>query len=174
VARVANRPNPREGAAGAAVAEPARVKAGAAVVDRDKAAVQAEDAARTVEPILTPNKEDRTMPGFDRSGPMGAGPMTGGRRGLCGRPGGAYDRPAYGGGYGYGRGMAFRRGFGGGRGYGFGPAYGGYPYPQAYGTGYPVSSANEMEMLRADAEAMRQSLDAIQQRISELEKDGSE
>ena len=24
------------------------------------------------------------MPGFDRSGPMGNGPMTGGARGLCG------------------------------------------------------------------------------------------
>ena len=45
---MANRPNPREGAADAAVAEPARVKAGVAVADRDKAAVQAEDAARTV------------------------------------------------------------------------------------------------------------------------------
>lgn len=114
------------------------------------------------------------MPGLDRSGPMGAGPMTGGRRGTCGRAGGAYDRPVYGGGYGYGRGMAFRRGFGRGRGYGFGPAAGGYPYPQAYGTGYPVSKTDEMEMLRADAEAMRQSLDAIQRRISELEKEGSE
>jgi hypothetical protein len=70
--------------------------------------------------------------------------------------------------------MAFRRGFGRGRGYGFGPAAGGYPYPQAYGTGYPVSKTDEMKMLRADAEAMRQSLDAIQRRISELEKEGSE
>jgi hypothetical protein len=68
--------------------------------------------------------------------------------------------------------MAFRRGFGRGR--GFGPAAGGYPYPQAVGTGYPVSKTDEMEMLRADAEAMRQSLDAIQRRISELEKEGSE
>jgi hypothetical protein len=112
------------------------------------------------------------MPGLDRSGPMGAGPMTGGRRGICGRAGGAYDRPVYGGGY--GRGMAFRRGFGRGRSYGFGPGTGGYPYPQAYGTGYPVSSADEKEMLRADAEAMRQSLDAIQRRLTELEKEGSE
>jgi len=26
------------------------------------------------------------MPGFDRSGSMGVGPMTGGRRGLCNPP----------------------------------------------------------------------------------------
>jgi DNA-binding Lrp family transcriptional regulator len=30
-----------------------------------------------------------------------------------------------------------------------------------------------MEMLRADAEAMRKSLEAVQQRITELEKEGS-
>lgn len=79
--------------------------------------------------------------------------------------------PVYGGGYGYGRGMGFRRGFGRGRAYGCGPTTGGVPYPQAYGTGYPVSKTNEMEMLRADAEAMRQSLDAIQRRLTELEKE---
>jgi hypothetical protein len=114
------------------------------------------------------------MPGLDRSGPMGAGPMTGGRRGICGRAGGATNLPVYGGGYGYGRGMGFRRGYGRGRGYGFGPAYGGVAYPQAYGTRYPVSKTDEMEMLRADAEAMRQSLDAIQRRLADLEKEGSE
>jgi ribonuclease HII len=69
--------------------------------------------------------------------------------------------------------MGFRRGYGRGRGYGFGPATGGYPYPMAFGTGYP-SKTDEMEMLRADAEAMRQSLDAIQRRLTELEKEGSE
>jgi hypothetical protein len=68
--------------------------------------------------------------------------------------------------------MGFRRGYGRGRGYGFGPAYGGVAYPQAYGTGYPVSKTDEMEMLRADAEAMRQSLDAIQRRLADLEKEG--
>ena len=31
------------------------------------------------------------MPGFDRSGPMGAGPMTGGRRGLCNPANTGYD-----------------------------------------------------------------------------------
>ena len=43
------------------------------------------------------------MPGFDRTGPMGAGPMTGGARGLC-NPATAGAVRAYGG-YGYGRGL---------------------------------------------------------------------
>lgn len=119
-----------------------------------------------------PNKEGSIMPRLDRSGPMGAGPMTGGRRGLCGRAGGPADMPVYGGGY--GRGMGFRRGYGRGRGFGFGPAYGAVPYPQAYGSRYPVSKTDEMEMLRGDAEAMQKSLDAVQRRIAELEKEGSE
>lgn len=112
------------------------------------------------------------MPGLNRSGPMGAGPMTGGRRGLCGRTGAAANLPAYEGGY--GRGMGFRRGFGRGRGYGFGPAFGRVPYPQAYDTRHPASKTDEMAMLRADAEAMRKSLDAIHQRIAEMEEEGSE
>jgi len=112
------------------------------------------------------------MPGVDRSGPMGAGPMTGGRRGLCGRAGVPVE-PVYGRGYGYGRGMGFRRGFGRGPGYGFGPVYG-HVYPPAYGAGYPVSKTDELEVLRADADAMKKSLEAVQRRITELEKEGSE
>jgi hypothetical protein len=103
---------------------------------------------------------------------MGAGSMTGGRRGICGRAGAAANLPDYGGGY--GRGLGFRRGFGRGRGYGLGPAYAGYPHPQAYGAGYPVRRTLELDVLRADAEAMRQSLESVQRRIAELEKDESE
>jgi len=118
------------------------------------------------------------MPGFDRTGPMGAGPMTGGRRGLCG---GSHGRPlnmgyAYGYGYGGGRGMGFRRGYGGyGRGRGFGSRrYGGYPTPPAFGPTDPMSSADEMAMLQAEANAMKASLESIQNRIAEIEKDASE
>jgi len=58
------------------------------------------------------------MPGFDRRGPLGAGPMTGGRRGLCVSPENR-DRLDVGvTGYGVGRGG---RPYGGGR----GRAYGG-------------------------------------------------
>jgi hypothetical protein len=118
----------------------------------------------------TPNvkKEGIIMPGFDRSGPMGAGPMTGGRRGLCG---GAYGPYAVG--MGYGRGLGFRRGYGRGRGFGY-AGYGGYPYPPAFGPAYPVSRADEMAMLRAEANAMKASLESVQSRIAELEKEASE
>jgi len=115
------------------------------------------------------------MPGFNGSGPMGAGPMTGWGRGMCGQPAGAGNLPAYGGrGYGYGRGMGFRRGFGRGMGRGFGPAFGGYGAPPEAGYGYPANRTDEIEMLRSNAEAMKNSLDAIQQKIAELEKEGSE
>lgn len=51
------------------------------------------------------------MPGLDRSGPRGEGPLTGGRRGLCGS--GEYRGQVPAGGYGVGRGG---RPWGGGRG----------------------------------------------------------
>lgn len=35
------------------------------------------------------------MPGFDRTGPRGMGPMTGGGRGFCAMPYGAYRRSGY-------------------------------------------------------------------------------
>jgi hypothetical protein len=114
------------------------------------------------------------MPGLDRSGPMGAGPLTGGRRGLCRRAEAATHLPAYGSGYGNGRGMGFRRGYGRGRGYGFGPGSGGVTFPQADGTGYPAGKTDELEMLRADAVATRRSLESIQRRIAELEKGGAD
>ncbi|MDX9860268.1 MAG: DUF5320 domain-containing protein [Rhodospirillales bacterium] len=60
------------------------------------------------------------MPNFDRSGPRGAGPMSGWARGLCARLRGA---PAATGGR--GAGMGWRRG-GGGRGWGFGRGAGAY------------------------------------------------
>ena len=61
------------------------------------------------------------MPGFDRTGPMGAGPMTGGARGLC-NPATAAGARAFSGVYGYGGGLGLglRRGFRGGFGRGAG------------------------------------------------------
>lgn len=109
------------------------------------------------------------MPGFDRSGPMGAGPMTGGRRGLCG---GAYGRSGTIG-YGYGRGLELRRGHGRGRCFGY-AGCGGYPAQRAFGPAYPVSSADELAMLQAEANAMKASLESVQNRIAELEKEASE
>lgn len=68
------------------------------------------------------------MPNFDRTGPRGAGPMTGWAMGLCGRRRGAAAAPGFGagdgwrqGGWGAGRGRGFRRGFGRGT-IAYGPA----------------------------------------------------
>ncbi len=111
------------------------------------------------------------MPGYDRTGPMGAGPMTGGARGRC-NPATVGTIPANTGGYGFGRGLALRRGFRGGygpdagRGRGYGRGYGGYP-PVA-GPAYSMDVAAEMDMLKAQADYMQKSLDAIQRRIDEL------
>ncbi|HHU77108.1 MAG TPA: DUF5320 family protein, partial [Firmicutes bacterium] len=60
------------------------------------------------------------MPGFDGTGPGGAGPMTGGGRGSCGLPfkrspvTGVYGRPVYPNYPGLGLGFGLRRGRGGG------------------------------------------------------------
>jgi len=113
------------------------------------------------------------MPGFDRSGPMGAGPMTGGARGRC-NPATAGTIPTYAGGYGYGRGLGLRRGFRGGFGSdagmrrGYGRGYGWYP-PDA-GPVYPADVADEMNMLKSEADYLKKSLDAINARIDALEK----
>jgi hypothetical protein len=116
------------------------------------------------------------MPGFNRTGPMGAGPMTGGRRGLC-NPATAAGARAVTGVYGYGGGLGLRRGFRGGssRGAGLNRGYGrGYGwYPPAMGPSYP-SVADEMEMLRAEADYLKNSLEAIHTRIDELEKKPAE
>jgi hypothetical protein len=110
------------------------------------------------------------MPGLDRSGPIGAGPMTGGRRGLCG---GAYGRPGTDYNYGYGRGQGFRRGHGRGRCFGY-AEYGGYHAQRPLGPAYPATRADEMAMLQAEAKAIKASLESVQNRIAELEKDASE
>jgi hypothetical protein len=117
------------------------------------------------------------MPGFDRTGPTGAGPMTGGARGRC-NPATAGTIPAYAGGYGYGRGLGLRRGFRGG----FGPGAGrrrGYSsscawYPPAANPVYAAEAANEMEMLKAEANYLEKSLDVINTRIDALEKKSAE
>ena len=115
------------------------------------------------------------MPGFDGSGPMGAGSMTGGARGLC-NPANAGYNPQFG--RSYGRGMGLRRGFrgGAGQGMGAGPAYGrGFEfYPPTGGPAYQMTAEDEIDMLKANADYMKNSLDAISKRIKELEKKSSE
>ncbi|MBU0533407.1 MAG: DUF5320 domain-containing protein [Candidatus Omnitrophica bacterium] len=112
------------------------------------------------------------MPGGDRSGPNGLGPMTGRGAGYCA----GYAVPGYvnpvGGRMGLGRGRGFGRVRGFGRGF-RGAAYGyGVPYnPVALGGGYPVqelSPQQEVDMLKDQAKAMQNEMEAINERISEL------
>ena len=119
------------------------------------------------------------MPGFDGTGPMGAGPMTGGGRGYCSPYGRSYVSRGFGGGRGFGRG--FGAGFGRGRAYGRGFGWrGAYPaqgawYGEPYsGTPYQMNPDQEINMLKGDAQAMKNELDAINKRIEELESESSE
>jgi len=93
------------------------------------------------------------MPGRDRRGPMGMGPMTGRGAGFCGGGrafGGVFGR-------GMGRGMGFGRGMG--RGF-FGGAWNDVP-PEADETSY----------LRAEAEALKARMESINRRLEELSTD---
>lgn len=113
------------------------------------------------------------MPGYDGTGPMGAGPMTGGRRGLC-NPATAGYVQAYGG-YGYGRGLGLRRGFRGGygpgMGCGYGRGYGWYPpaFSPAYPPVYPMGAPGEIDRLKEQAKHLKSALESINQRIDALE-----
>ncbi|KUK50216.1 MAG: hypothetical protein XD76_1563 [candidate division TA06 bacterium 32_111] len=118
------------------------------------------------------------MPGGDRTGPAGFGPMTGRAAGYCA----GYSVPGYANPVGGRLGMGFRRGFG--RGFGRG-AFSGYPayspaapaYP-AYGANYPnegnLDPKQEMDILQAEAEDIKAELDAVNKRLAELKKDKKE
>ena len=95
---------------------------------------------------------------------MGAGPMTGGRRGLC--SGSVPRDPGFVRGFGWGRGPMLGYGSGRGGGRGFGRRF--YGYAPAYG--YPMEATSELDSLKAEADAMQKSLAAIEKRISELEQ----
>ena len=118
------------------------------------------------------------MPGGDRTGPLGYGPMTGRRMGYCA----GYQAPGYwqfGPGFGFGRGAGFGRGFGRGLGLGMGRGwrrfgrFGGYPAP--YAPPYiPWESATieperEMDVLKEESDFLKNELKRIEKRISELE-----
>jgi hypothetical protein len=114
------------------------------------------------------------MPGFDGTGPQGYGPMSGGARGFCALPAGSSQYPIRGGFFGRGRGLGrgFGRGFGRGLGRGFGWRQAGYAYGNPYCTA-PYSSMltpqQEADELKAEAKAMQDEINAMNQRIKELE-----
>jgi hypothetical protein len=126
------------------------------------------------------------MPGMDGTGPMGAGPMTGGGWGLCNPSGTAYAGPIYGRGRGFrggfGPGFGWGRGYGRGFGRGFGwrgayPPIGGWygpTYNAPYGTPYTMAPEDEVNMLKGEADAVKRELDAINKRIEELKTEPAE
>jgi hypothetical protein len=118
------------------------------------------------------------MPGGDRTGPNGLGPMTGRAAGACA----GYANPVGGRGYrGFGRGF---RGGGRGRRNGYYTsgmpgwervaqgmhAWGGY----AGGVAIALNAEQEQQALKEQAEHLQQSLNNINRRIDELAKDTSE
>ncbi len=105
------------------------------------------------------------MPGYDRRGPMGEGPMTGGGRGYCNSVDAGYGRSPES--TGFGRGMAYGRGFRGGyasggggrRGFGRGVAM----YPPA-----PVENpADELSRLKQQADSAKNTLCLITTAIAD-------
>ena len=117
------------------------------------------------------------MPAGDGTGPRGMGPMTGRGAGYCagyGAPG--YVNAVSGRGFGMGRGRGWRHqyyatGMPGWARYGYAPAWGAPPVA-AYGP-YAASPTpeQEAEFLKAQAEGLKEQLDAISQRIAELEQE---
>ena len=119
------------------------------------------------------------MPGFDGTGPWGGGPITGGGRGFC-----STRSAVRGGGQGFGRGMG--RGFGRGQGRGFGPgrgfgwrawgppAYYDAPYgaPASAGNPYapPMNRDQEIDFLQNQAQAIKEELEDIEARISNIQQ----
>jgi hypothetical protein len=122
-------------------------------------------------------KEMNDMPRGDGTGPGGLGPMTGRAAGYCaGYPVAGFMNPYVGRpglGFGYGRGFGRGLGRGYGRGFRFGYAYP-IPYvPQVYGSGFyqpPAEPKHEMEMLAEEAKYLKEQLETINKRITELEK----
>lgn len=98
------------------------------------------------------------MPGGDGTGPLGSGPMTGRGLGYCSgytRPG--YINPRFGRGW-FGRGRGWVRGF--------------YSRPTLgfWQNNYPtqISSDEEVDVLKAEAESLKEELKNIETRIQEI------
>jgi len=114
------------------------------------------------------------MPGGDRTGPNGQGPMTGRAAGYCaGYAVGDYAGPVFGrGGFGYGRGFA--RGRGRGRGFGWRRPDFSYDYSQNYPVKRAISPNDEATFLRQEAKALQEEITLISQRIKDLETASSD
>ena len=117
------------------------------------------------------------MPGGDRTGPAGSGPMTGRGAGFCaGYPTPGYMNPVGGRGFGRGRGGGWGRrnwsnatGLTGWQRAGMGyPAYGG-AVPYGAPSAPAITKEQELESLKGQAEYFADALEGIKQRIEQLE-----
>ncbi|SHH82478.1 hypothetical protein SAMN02745135_02295 [Caloranaerobacter azorensis DSM 13643] len=103
------------------------------------------------------------MPRGDRTGPMGAGPMTGRKMGYCA----GYDVPGYmNAGYGRGYGRGFGRGFGRfcRRGFGFGRGFGWRAFA------YNAPSKEELKgYINEEIRFLKDQLDSLEKRLKDLD-----
>lgn len=110
------------------------------------------------------------MPGGDRTGPMGAGPMTGRGAGYCAGanvPGGVNNIAGRGPGAGMGRGRGLGRGVCRGLGWMGAIAAGGLLANSLWNK---PSKANEKNLLRNQADQLEETLANIKQRLSQLDE----
>ncbi len=91
------------------------------------------------------------MPGFDRTGPAGAGARTGGNRGLCAQRGSFNDRLFRGTGYGQCRGFGRR-------------------WRPDYDDIYPYDSASEENSFHDEILSIREDLEQIKNSLNEIGK----
>lgn len=109
------------------------------------------------------------MSGFDRTGPMGQGPRTGGGFGYCG-PGaatGSFGGFRFSGGF--GRGRQHRRAYVSGFGYGRWPRFWGEGYyPGVYSR---VSRKEERDYLMDQIAQLKTDLEAMEDRLAMLDSD---
>ena len=118
------------------------------------------------------------MPGRNQTGPMGMGPMTGRRAGICaGDTGQEFtNAPA---GWGFGMGFGGGRGLGGGRGWSrrcFGRAgwtrFGGNETPYAVPGPYRQTDPDvEKQALANQARSLQAELEVIQKRLAAIESE---
>ena len=109
------------------------------------------------------------MPGFDRTGPMGQGPRTGGGFGYCGPNAGAGSLDGFRSVGNFGRGRRNWRGREGGFGYRRWPRFWGQgDYPGIYP---PVSRKEERDDLTDSIADLKADIKAMEERLAALNAD---
>jgi len=113
------------------------------------------------------------MPGGDRTGPLGLGPMTGRAAGYCAGypvPGFMNSASGY---FGYGRGIGWGRGRGRGLMYRYFPYRPVMPYATVppYNPYFYGADEQDIDLLKREAELLKKQLEEVQKHIETLEKE---